>query len=171
MYKALVRPHLDYCDIIYHEPSKINQPPLGLTLTAPMKEYSTKQLWLLPVLGNTQVAPNSMRSWDGNLCPTVESAVESYRYTRLKMVWPPLTLMTNFLLNVNPSIMEIIPTRSMNCQVEQIGTRRASFQMRLPLGIYLLIILPICQHLGRLKAILRVSSALKNKTFLEFTIL
>ena len=30
MYKALVRSHLDYCDIIYHEPSKLNQPPLGL---------------------------------------------------------------------------------------------------------------------------------------------
>ena len=29
MYKALVRSHLDYCDIIYHIPSKIPQPPLG----------------------------------------------------------------------------------------------------------------------------------------------
>jgi len=38
MYKALVRPHLDYCDIIYHEPSKINLPPLGLTLTALMEK-------------------------------------------------------------------------------------------------------------------------------------
>ena len=26
MYKALVRSHLDYCDIIYHIPSHINQP-------------------------------------------------------------------------------------------------------------------------------------------------
>ena len=31
MYKALVRPHLD-CDIIYHIPSIIHQPPLGVTL-------------------------------------------------------------------------------------------------------------------------------------------
>ena len=38
MYKALVRSHLDYCDIIYHEPSKINQPPLGITLTALMEK-------------------------------------------------------------------------------------------------------------------------------------
>ena len=31
MYKALVRPHLDYCDIIYHEPPQLNQPPVGKT--------------------------------------------------------------------------------------------------------------------------------------------
>ena len=43
MYKALVRPHLDYCDIIYHEPSKINQPPLGVTLTAPMEKVERIQ--------------------------------------------------------------------------------------------------------------------------------
>ena len=29
MYKAFVRPHLDYCDIIYHIPSKINPPQLS----------------------------------------------------------------------------------------------------------------------------------------------
>ena len=43
MYKALVRSHLDYCDIIYHEPHKINQPPLGLTLTALMEKVERIQ--------------------------------------------------------------------------------------------------------------------------------
>ena len=43
MYKALVRSHLDYCDILYHEPSKVNQPPLGETLTAPMEEIERIQ--------------------------------------------------------------------------------------------------------------------------------
>ena len=43
MYKALVRPHLDYCDIIYHEPCKVNQPPLGITLTAPMEKLEKIQ--------------------------------------------------------------------------------------------------------------------------------
>ena len=28
IYKALVRSHLDYCDIIYHIPTVSNQPPL-----------------------------------------------------------------------------------------------------------------------------------------------
>ena len=32
MYKALVRSHLDYCDIIYHMPQIVHQPPLGVTL-------------------------------------------------------------------------------------------------------------------------------------------
>ena len=32
MYKALVRSHLDYCDVIYHMPPIIHQPPLGLSL-------------------------------------------------------------------------------------------------------------------------------------------
>ena len=36
MYKALVRSHLDYCDIIYHMPSHQNQAPLGVTLSSLM---------------------------------------------------------------------------------------------------------------------------------------
>ena len=32
MYKALVRPHLDYCDIIYHIPPTSHDPPLGISL-------------------------------------------------------------------------------------------------------------------------------------------
>ena len=43
MYKALVRSHLDYCDIIYHQPPQVNQPPLGITLTAPMEEIERIQ--------------------------------------------------------------------------------------------------------------------------------
>ena len=43
IYKSLVRPHLDYCDIIFHEPAKINQPPLGLTLTALMEKVEKIQ--------------------------------------------------------------------------------------------------------------------------------
>ena len=43
MYKALVRSHLDYCDIIYHEPLKVHQPPLGVTLTALMEKIEGVQ--------------------------------------------------------------------------------------------------------------------------------
>ena len=34
MYKALLRSHLDYCDIIYHMPSHQNQGLLGVTLNS-----------------------------------------------------------------------------------------------------------------------------------------
>ena len=43
MCKALVRSHLEYCDIVYHQPSKVNQPPLGVTLTASMEEIERVQ--------------------------------------------------------------------------------------------------------------------------------
>ena len=41
MYKAFVRPHLDYCDIIYHEPAKIN--PTGQSLTTSMEDVERIQ--------------------------------------------------------------------------------------------------------------------------------
>ena len=34
MYKALVRSHIDYCDVTYHIPSHQNQAPLGVTLNS-----------------------------------------------------------------------------------------------------------------------------------------
>ena len=43
MYKALVRSHLDYCDIIYHIPSIIHQPPLGMTLNSLMEKVERIQ--------------------------------------------------------------------------------------------------------------------------------
>ena len=38
MYKALVRPHMDYCDIIYHIPPNTNLPPIGLSLHCLMEK-------------------------------------------------------------------------------------------------------------------------------------
>ena len=43
MYKALVRSHLDYCDIIYHIPSHQNQAPLGITLHSLMEKVERIQ--------------------------------------------------------------------------------------------------------------------------------
>ena len=43
MYIALVRSHLDYCDIIYHIPSHQNQPPLGVTLNLQMEKVERIQ--------------------------------------------------------------------------------------------------------------------------------
>ena len=43
MYKAHVRSHLDYCDIIYHIPPILNQPPLGLSLNNRMENVERIQ--------------------------------------------------------------------------------------------------------------------------------
>ena len=43
MYKALARPHRDYCDIIYHIPSHLNQAPLGVTLNSVMENVERIQ--------------------------------------------------------------------------------------------------------------------------------
>ena len=43
MYKALVRSHLDYCDIIYHIPPIIQQSPLGMTLNSLMEKVERIQ--------------------------------------------------------------------------------------------------------------------------------
>ena len=43
MYKALIRSHLDYCDIIYHIPSHQNQSPLGVTLNSVMEKVERIQ--------------------------------------------------------------------------------------------------------------------------------
>ena len=41
MYKSFVRPHLDYCDIIFHAPHKVSQ--LGLSLSTTMEEIEKVQ--------------------------------------------------------------------------------------------------------------------------------
>ena len=43
MYKALVRPHLDYCDIIYHIPPSINPPPQLPTINSLMEKLEIVQ--------------------------------------------------------------------------------------------------------------------------------
>ena len=43
MYKALVRSHFDYCDIIYYSPSHQNQAPLGMTLNSLMEKVERIQ--------------------------------------------------------------------------------------------------------------------------------
>ena len=43
MYKALVRSHLDYFEMIYHTPAVFNQPPLGVTLNSQMEKVERIQ--------------------------------------------------------------------------------------------------------------------------------
>ena len=43
MYNALVRSHLDYCDVIFHIPPKIHPPPLGMSLHDHMEKIEKVQ--------------------------------------------------------------------------------------------------------------------------------
>ena len=63
MYKALVRSHFDYCDILYHIPSLQTQ--LGVCLTDLMEKAERIQYQAalaITVHGKVQVVPNSMRN-------------------------------------------------------------------------------------------------------------
>ena len=67
MYKTLVRSHFDYCDVIYHNPSKQDQ--FGGILNSLMEkaeESSTKQHLLLLAHGKVLITLNSVMNWAGN---------------------------------------------------------------------------------------------------------
>ena len=57
MYKALVRFHIDYCDIIYHIPPLLNQPSEGISLNYLMEEVEKNQY---------QVALAITGAWQGS---------------------------------------------------------------------------------------------------------
>ena len=59
MYKALVRPHLDYRDIIYHSPPKINPPPQLSTFDSLMEKLERVQY---------QAALAVTGAWHGSNC-------------------------------------------------------------------------------------------------------
>ena len=59
MYKALVRSHLDYCDIIYHIPPKINPPPQLSTVDPQMEKLGRVQY---------QAALAVTGAWHGSNC-------------------------------------------------------------------------------------------------------
>ena len=60
MYSALVGSHIDYCDIIYHKPSRQNQSPLGITLNSLMEEVERIQYQAaLAVTGSWQGSSRS----------------------------------------------------------------------------------------------------------------
>ena len=63
MYKALVRSHLDYCDIIYHIPSHQNQAPLTVTLNSLMEKV--KIIQYQAALGVAWFKPfKTLRGWE-----------------------------------------------------------------------------------------------------------
>ena len=82
MYKALVRSHLDYCDIIYHIPAFNSQINLGGTLSSLMEKVQNQPA--LAITAKDLTGQNFTRNWNGRPCLTVVSAGAFFRFTRLK---------------------------------------------------------------------------------------
>ena len=57
--QALVRSHLDYCDVIYHIPSITHQLPLGMTLSSVMEKVEVQYQAALAITGAWQGSSRS----------------------------------------------------------------------------------------------------------------
>ena len=109
MYKALVHSHIDYCDIIYHEPSQQNQPPRGVTIYSLMEKVERIQ---------SQAALAVTGTWQGSSRSKLyeelgwETLSVYYRFTRWVMSRPLSYL--NYLHIQDPCLVETNVTPSMN---------------------------------------------------------
>ena len=86
MHKALIRSHLDYCDIIYHIPSHQNQAPLGVTLNSVMEKLERIQHQSALAISDACIVPtvlNSTRTWAGNPAQIVVWVGVSYIFKKL----------------------------------------------------------------------------------------
>ena len=108
MFKVLVRSHLDYCDIIYHIPSK--QDHFGVTLSYLMEKIERIQYQAALALahGRVQIAPNCMTNWAGNPYLIVVGADAYQNYTRFCVTKPLLISKTNCLHSSDPCTVKIV---------------------------------------------------------------
>ena len=82
MYKALVRSHLDYCDVIYHILSIIHQPPVGMTLNSLMEKVERIQYQIHKMVNNSTLSylkdklpPYCREMFSGNICTTFHAII------------------------------------------------------------------------------------------------
>ena len=64
MYRALVRSHFDYCDIIYHMPAVLNQPPLGVSLNSQMEKVERIQYQAALFITGAWQRPNHKKLYE-----------------------------------------------------------------------------------------------------------
>ena len=65
MYKALVRSHLEYCDVIYHIPHVFNVPPLSVSLHCLMEKVESIQYQSALAVSGTWKGSSRIKLYDG----------------------------------------------------------------------------------------------------------
>ena len=110
MYKALVRSHLDYCDIIYHIPSVQNQPPLGVSLTSLMQKVERIQYQAAVAITGTWKGSNRTKlyeelGWetlsDRRMCRRILQIHKIMQYATLSYLKDKLPNRRIYLFNAN----------------------------------------------------------------------
>ena len=85
MYKASVRPHLDYCDVIYHLPPLLHQAPLGVSLNHLMEIVERVQYqaaFAITGAWNGSTRTKLYEDWDGNHYLIVAGVGVFYRFIK-----------------------------------------------------------------------------------------
>jgi hypothetical protein len=110
MYKALVRSHFDYCDIIYHTPSVQNQPPLGVSLTSLMQKVERIQYQSAVAITGKWQGSNRTKlyeelGWetlsDRRMCRRIFQIHKIMKTTTLSYLKDKLPNRRSYLVNVN----------------------------------------------------------------------
>ena len=115
-YKALVRSHLDYCDIIYHIPSYQNQAPLGVTLNSVMEKIERIQYLSALAISGTWHGSNRAKLYE-------ELGWESRSYRRMGR---RILQIHKILYNKTPSYLkDKLPP---NCRALFNGNTRNTFR-------------------------------------------
>ena len=87
MYKALVRLHLNYCDILYHKPLYTNQSPSGVSLNSQIEKFEKIQYHAALVISGAWRGSSRSKLYEelgnyGKLFLIVVSVDVYYRVTR-----------------------------------------------------------------------------------------
>ena len=85
MYKMFVRPHLDYCDVIYHVPPHQEYASTFFNLKYLMKSVESTQYQAARAvsgLGKVLIHLNYIRSWVGSTCRKEDGRVDFFNFTK-----------------------------------------------------------------------------------------
>ena len=100
MYKSLVRPHVEYCDVIFHLPSINNPPPMGISLPSLMSKIESIQYQAALAVTGTWKGTNRVKLYEEL---GWESLSDRSSYKRIIQLYKIINKMTpSYLLDKLP---------------------------------------------------------------------